>query len=893
MSAVPLPQDTPPASAGPLLRTLVLCDLVDSTALVERLGDQRAAALIRRHDRLARDLLQRHGGREIDKTDGFLVLFERPIQGVAFALDYQQELRRLGSEEEVTLRARVGIHVGDVMVWDNTAADVAKGAKPVEVEGLVKPVAARLASLALPGQILASGVAASLAQRAHGELGAREATARWINHGRYRFKGVPEPLPVYEVGEAGLAPLEAPPWSGKAHREVPWWRRPATVAVEVVLLLAALAGVAWWALRPPPAIAFAERDWVVLGDLHNATSDAQFSDSLQTALRVGLEQSRFVNVLPDMTVRQALGRMERTGATAIDRQVGAELALREHARALILPTLIAGNRLRLSAEIVDPQSQRTVATRSVDAAGPEDLVAATDRLVSELRESFGESVAQIGENSLPLEKVTTANIEALKAYTLAVRAVAAGDYEQSQSLLDRALEIDPGFALAWARIGANYLGMGNEQKAREAIDRALALGGRLSQRDRTYMRALRATADHGAAAVAAWRVYADVYPDDAAGAHNTGMYSFFLLNDCKKGLPYLQRSADSSHPLHAYSIYVSAYCALQAHDTARSEALFKQAYAAGIGKRWLGMADFYLASDRPDEAERWMRDAEADRNPPTAADLFSRRAAVLMDTGRLDEAQALLRQGIEKAAAARDQRTQWVLRAAAAALAAHQGRPEAPGEIRNRLQEWLHEGAMQPNERRPLDPHIQVAYWAWLASVGRAALPRDAVLQAIRDAGDPGEHPRYAQLASAIEARDLVAEGKPAAAVDRLQGAAPRNPLWLFRLAQAQALDAAGASAEAEAAYREVVEARSQAVVDWLDDWSLQPLAVLQWNEAYVRWSELAAKRDAAAGAAIARRYLEHARRADAQSPLRRRAEAVASAAAPQTAAPRPTGATP
>ena len=127
MSAVPLPQDTPPASAGPLLRTLVLCDLVDSTALVERLGDQRAAALIRRHDRLARDLLQRHGGREIDKTDGFLVLFERPIQGVAFALDYQQELRRLGSEEEVTLRARVGIHVGDVMVWDNTAADVAKG----------------------------------------------------------------------------------------------------------------------------------------------------------------------------------------------------------------------------------------------------------------------------------------------------------------------------------------------------------------------------------------------------------------------------------------------------------------------------------------------------------------------------------------------------------------------------------------------------------------------------------------------------------------------------------------------------------------------------------------------------------------------------------------------
>jgi class 3 adenylate cyclase len=71
-----------------VLRTLVLSDLVDSTALVERLGDQRAADLIRKHDRLARALMQQHGGREIDKTDGFLLVFERPIQAVAYALDW-------------------------------------------------------------------------------------------------------------------------------------------------------------------------------------------------------------------------------------------------------------------------------------------------------------------------------------------------------------------------------------------------------------------------------------------------------------------------------------------------------------------------------------------------------------------------------------------------------------------------------------------------------------------------------------------------------------------------------------------------------------------------------------------------------------------------------------
>ena len=70
----------------------MLCDLADSTALVERLGDLHAAELFRKHDRLARTLVHQHGGREIDKTDGFLMMFDRPIEAVAFALAYQREL---------------------------------------------------------------------------------------------------------------------------------------------------------------------------------------------------------------------------------------------------------------------------------------------------------------------------------------------------------------------------------------------------------------------------------------------------------------------------------------------------------------------------------------------------------------------------------------------------------------------------------------------------------------------------------------------------------------------------------------------------------------------------------------------------------------------------------
>ena len=128
-----------------LLRALVLCDLVDSTALVERLGDQTASELIRRHDRMAR---VRHASVTVaarsTRPTGFSFCSTGRSQAVAFALDYQRELRALAEESKQPLSARVGIHVGDVMVWDNAPADVARGAKPIEVEGLAKPVAARL-----------------------------------------------------------------------------------------------------------------------------------------------------------------------------------------------------------------------------------------------------------------------------------------------------------------------------------------------------------------------------------------------------------------------------------------------------------------------------------------------------------------------------------------------------------------------------------------------------------------------------------------------------------------------------------------------------------------------------------------------------------------------------
>ena len=126
---------TMPATLGtskPVIRTLLLCDLVASTRLVERIGDSTAADLLARHDRFARDLLSTFNGREIDKSDGFLLLFERPIEAVRFALAYQAKLRELGAAYDSEMASRVGIHLGEVVLRENSPEDVARGAKPLE-----------------------------------------------------------------------------------------------------------------------------------------------------------------------------------------------------------------------------------------------------------------------------------------------------------------------------------------------------------------------------------------------------------------------------------------------------------------------------------------------------------------------------------------------------------------------------------------------------------------------------------------------------------------------------------------------------------------------------------------------------------------------------------------
>lgn len=542
-----------PATGTAQLRTVLVCDLADSTALVEKLGDRRAAELMRRHDRIARDLLNEHGGSEIDKTDGFLVLFERPLHAVGFALAYQRALRELEGAAGRPLRARVGIHVGEVQVWDNAAEDIALGAKRVEVEGLAKPVAARLMSVALPGQVLLSGIAFTLAQRAQDELGEVAPRVRWLTHGRYQFKGVPQPMLVHEAGEAGIAPLAPPPSGSKVRREVPWYRTPVALSVEMLVALGIMVTGLFAVLRPDPAIAFAERDWVVVGDLRNLTSEPLFDDALDAAFRIGLEQSRYVNVLPKLQVVDVLKRMERDPSLPVDRDTAVEVALREGARAVIVPTITeVGGRVRISAEVIDPNSGVTVYGESADGNGAEAALPAMDQVLRSLRGRLGESLTAIEQGAEPLARITTGSLDALRAFALAEQKLGQGAVRESMALLEQAVGIDPAFAMAHSRIATIRHATGDDVGAHEAASRALQQVDKLSTRERLMLEGVMAFFAAPGEAQERWATLLSVYPDIAVAENNIGLACLWIENDFECAAERFRNFAQSTSRFRGY-----------------------------------------------------------------------------------------------------------------------------------------------------------------------------------------------------------------------------------------------------------------------------------------------------------------------------------------------------
>ena len=750
----------------PQVRTLLLTDLVDSTLLVEKLGDGPAAELFRAHDRIVLELQQRWRGRLIDRSDGLLLLFERPIDGLGFALDYVRGLRDLGRDQQLKqpLQARAGLHVGEVLVWENSVDAVRVGAKSLEVEGLAKPLAGRLMALARPGQILLSATAEPLAHRAARELGERGELLVWKPYGRWRFKGLPESQEVFEVGEPGLAPLRMPSHTPKAWRDLPLWRRPVALAAET-LLLAALAVSGWFLTRPQPAIAFAERDWVVVGDVRNLTGDARLDDSLEQAFRISLEQSRYVNVISDLKVRETLQRMQKRSDAQVDRAIGSEVALRDGARALVLPTVAeVGGRLRVSAEVIDPRTQTTVYAVSSDGKGIESALGSIDDVTDQLREKLGEAMQNVEKTSVPLPNVATPSLDALKAFAVARNtARTTGDRDQVMGLYRRALQLDPQFALAHADMARMHASHGEVALAFGEWRKALAIPQRLSPQERLGVELM--MLQYGAVEPYFRKAeqYVALYPDDYQTIARLATNTWHHRNDFRAAEALARRTLVQQYERVAITRdAVGTYLLGQEkYDAALIE--YRKARAAG----WTGWAEYYARAFD-------VRDLHAQADQVYAASTNGRggwkgEPAVVtwIDRGRWADAAKAAQEWAAKSDADNDVVESLRARAAIAGVAVLSGEGDAATAVRNLLATLDAEGAEAEAIYPPIAVELRLYAGLLAAYRGDRAAVEDA-LHRTQGSAVVRDYPTVAQLQQVVLAEQERLAGTPQAAVARL-----------------------------------------------------------------------------------------------------------------------------
>jgi tetratricopeptide (TPR) repeat protein len=296
------------------------------------------------------------------------------------------------------------------------------------------------------------------------------------------------------------------------------------VGAPLVVLLSAL-GV--WTILRAPTLAFVNRDWLVVADFENLTGEAIFDKALDTALRVSIEQSTYVNVVPRPRVTEALQRMRKQNVQRIDEPIAREVAEREGIKALLIPSISGvGGAYTLSAVIEDPKTGASIKSGVIRAKKRENVLGALDDLAKGIRRDLGESLAAIDRQGRPLARVTTSSLEALKQYSLGIERHREAKLEEARTCYESALKIDPGFTAAQASLGMINYETFDRQKGKALLAQAVEHVDNLTDKERYGILAFHARAVENdlPKAVQYFKSLLALYPDHSASHNNLAWY---------------------------------------------------------------------------------------------------------------------------------------------------------------------------------------------------------------------------------------------------------------------------------------------------------------------------------------------------------------------------------
>jgi serine/threonine protein kinase/tetratricopeptide (TPR) repeat protein len=260
------------------------------------------------------------------------------------------------------------------------------------------------------------------------------------------------------------------------------WRRAKVFIPTGVLAATAIVGALL--LRAPRAAALTEQDVILLADFDNKTGDPVFDDTLKQATEFALEQSPFLSLFPEESVRQTLRLMERPADERITNQVAREVCQRAGLKAVLDGSIAPlGNNYVITLKAESCAAGKSLAGEQREASSKEQVLTELGRAATSLRAKLGESLGSLQKFDKPLE-ATTSSLEALQNYTEGHRLYAAGDYLRAVPFLRQAIDLDPNFAGAYDALGFVYVSMGNQSLARQSAAKAFELREHASERER-------------------------------------------------------------------------------------------------------------------------------------------------------------------------------------------------------------------------------------------------------------------------------------------------------------------------------------------------------------------------------------------------------------------------
>jgi len=426
------------------------------------------------------------------------------------------------------------------------------------------------------------------------------------------------------------------------------WKMTA-VAAMALLTGTAMAVGGYFYLRPRPKLT--EKDTIVLAGFANSTGDAVFDGTLRQGLAVQLEQSPFLSLVSDPQIQQTLRLMGQAPDARLTPELAADLCRRVGSAAVLDGSIAQiGSAYLLTVKAVNCATGNSLASASAQARDKNHVLDALGNVASEIRGKLGESLSMVRQLDTSLEQATTPSLEALQAYTLAREAaIQKNDMAATIPLYQRAIRLDPKFAMAYASLAVTYSNLGQRRQAAENAQKSYELREAVSEREKVYIEAhyhQYVTGDLESARKT-YELWAQTYPRDWAARNNLAII-FFNLGQFDRAIPALQDALKVNPGARvSYANVANAYLFLNRPEEAWAAA--QETRAKNLDSPFLRILMYMIAFLRNDEAGMAEQVAWSQGKPGVEDVLLANEADSAAYSGRLGRARKLTRQAMASA----------------------------------------------------------------------------------------------------------------------------------------------------------------------------------------------------------------------------------------------------